>query len=218
MNARKTISLICIVLLGLSVANFFLTFRGSPAFNKSVRQEGLFGDWRVGIGAAHYDRPAYLFRLGYEYLNADATASGVTESRNELASAETALERAEKAVALFEESLSLDPANAHAWAALAWAHAMTGNIPSARAAMLASWELAPFNKALSIDRLTFMDMLTGPMREQQEIGLSKEELAHTHQDIESARRYRKGELAAILARSTTLTTIATQQVPSDTQH
>ncbi len=111
------------------------------------------------FNAAMYDRAEYLYELGTDYVLADTVASSATEGRDEIASLEVVLERADQAVEYLTESVRLDPADAYNWSALAWAHSLQGDLPAARAAMTNSWERAPYNMALSTTRLQFAELL-----------------------------------------------------------
>ncbi len=47
-------------------------FSDTPAFNANARSTGVFGDWRVPIGTAYFNRAEYLFQLGYGFIQSDA--------------------------------------------------------------------------------------------------------------------------------------------------
>ncbi|MCB1335638.1 MAG: tetratricopeptide repeat protein [Roseivivax sp.] len=134
----------------------------APAFNTDLRRDTVYGDWRTGYSADMYDEGAYLFQLGYGRVMADVLFSEDTEAIGEMADLDTAIRRAQEAVALLEESLSLDPGNAHAWANLAWAASMSGDAALAEKALRASWELAPNHLSLAARRMTLVAALTGP--------------------------------------------------------
>ena len=86
-----------VTLLAVAVTTASALSRDMPAFDERARVEGIFGDWRVPVGAALYDRSDYLFQVGFGYLQGDVVASAATEARDELASIETALSRAARA-------------------------------------------------------------------------------------------------------------------------
>jgi tetratricopeptide (TPR) repeat protein len=180
-----------------SLWNFRTVLWGSPAFFEEARIEGVFGQWRTRDNPSLYDRPTYLFQKGYGYLNADLIASEATEGADEIADVETSTQRAQEAVTLFEQSLRLDPANAHAWTALAWARLNTDQITNARLAMRGSWELAPYNAQLALDRLTFVDLLTGPLAQLLETPLSVAEKIYIARDMTVAERFWPTEFTAI---------------------
>jgi hypothetical protein len=136
-----------------------LALSGAPALDAEARRAGVYGDWRVPDTAALYSAPDYLFQLAFAYLQADAVASAATEGPDQVADNATATTRAEIARDLLEESLALAPADAHAWAALAWAEAMLGHDARARTALDASWQLAPSNLPLAGQRVALVQVL-----------------------------------------------------------
>ncbi len=179
--------------------NFSRVVATSPAFVEQVQLKGVFGEWGSRDSMANYDRAQYLFQKAYGYLNADLIASDATENAGELASAETGAERARIAQTLLETSLSLDPANAHAWTALAWARVNVSSIADARAAMQSSWELAPHHVELAIDRLNFVRLLTGPLDRQLQTPITAQEMAQVRRDLSTLARYRPDEFSSIMA-------------------
>lgn len=135
----------------------------SPAFNTELRRDNAFGDFVLLLGRDMYDRPAYLYQQAASFVRADLVAMGTGEDEDVVASPELAEARAEQAVALARESLSMDPGNAGAWMVLAWAHLMTGDPEASRAAMAASRRLAPYNFVLSEERVTLSLTLFDPV-------------------------------------------------------
>ena len=162
----------------------------SPAFSAENRVTGVFGQWHTRDNPALYDRPAYLFQQGYGFLNADVIATSAGETSAQIADVETGLTRSRRAVELLTESIALDPANAHAWAALAWARSSASTLADARKAMIASWELAPHNLQLAVDRLEFALMLTGPLRDLMQSPFSASERAGIARDLEVLQTHR----------------------------
>lgn len=149
------VRLLGIALLIAAAWNFSATLSGVPAFDRTARQDSIQGGWRLPLGSALYDRGEYLFQLGFGFANADdsiSTDATAIASEDFLA---LALERSERAEELLAEAVTLDPANAHAWAWLAWSQSMLGETESARETMRISWELAPFNRQLAATRLDF---------------------------------------------------------------
>lgn len=158
----RLVGLVTISLLaagGYSAANIV---SGTPAFNTELRQSTVYGDWRTGFSADMYDQGAYLFQLGYGRVMADLLFSEDTEAIGEIADIETAFARVDEAVVLLQDSLAVDPANAHAWATLAWAATMASDIDLAEQALTNSWDLAPFNIQLANRRMSLVATLTGP--------------------------------------------------------
>lgn len=194
---RSGMFLVSVLGLLLALWNFSAVLSDSPAFVEEARINGVFGEWRTRDNPSLYDRPAYMFQKGYGYLNADLIASEATEAADEVADVQTGTERARKAAELFEASLALDPANAHVWTALAWARVNVDSIAQARQAMLASWELAPNHAELALDRLSFVELLTGPLAELLETPLSEAEKAHIARDVIVAQRFRPREYELI---------------------
>lgn len=148
------VGLLLVGVLGMATA-----LDGAPALDPEARQAGVFGDWRVPVSAVLYDRADYLFHLGYGYVQADLLASAATEAREDLAEFDVALARAERAESLLMESVAHAPGNAHAWAYLAWARALRGEMESAARAMETSWTLAPHSLQLAPTRLSFFDLV-----------------------------------------------------------
>lgn len=125
-----------------------------PAFNSHLRVENVYLTEQAPIPVFMYDHADYLLQTGFSFVRADILPTAETEGLGESADIETAFERGLTAVQLIETSVSLDPANALAWDALAWAYMMTGEIEAAHVALTQSWSLAPFNRALAGSRLT----------------------------------------------------------------
>lgn len=183
----RTFCLICG--LAASIWAIRAVMVNSPAFTVENRVDGLFGQWRTRTNPALYDRATYLFQKGYEYLNADVIASAAGENADRTADNATGQARAEAATQLLTEAVRLDPANAHAWAALAWARTGASRISDAREAMAMSWNLAPHHFDLAIDRLAFMEMLAGPLLELLETPISPAELDHQRRDMAVVARF-----------------------------
>ena len=148
-----------VALLAIGIVSLFALARDLPAFDRSSRVEGLFGDWRVPVTIGLYDRSEYLFQVGFGYLQGDVTASSVTEERNELASMETALARAASARSALESSAYLAPGNAFTWGFLGWARAMEGDTMGALRALEISWSVAPYNFQLAPARINLLEVL-----------------------------------------------------------
>jgi len=136
--------------------NFVATFSNIPVIDEQIRRDSLDGGWTVAVGSDLFDKGQYLFQIGYGYANADDSMAKNTDEDNPMALAN---ERAELAVLYLSESVSVDPGNAHAWAALAWSEAALGNIDGARAAMVTSWKIAPYNMQLAATRPEFVALI-----------------------------------------------------------
>jgi len=137
----------------------FLILFAMPSFDRNARVDGLFGDWRVPIASALYNRSDYLYQVGFGLLQGDLVASSVTEERDELASLETALNRAARGRRALEASAALAPGNAYTWTFIGWAAALEGDLEGALAAMETSWELAPWSFQLAPVRLSLFELL-----------------------------------------------------------
>lgn len=136
--------------------NFVTTFSNIPVIDEQIRKDSLDGDWTVAVGSSLFDKGEYLFQIGYGYANADDSMAQNTDEGDPMALAN---ERAELAVTYLTESVSVDPGNAHAWAALAWSQASLGDIEAARSSMVASWTIAPHNRQLAQTRPEFIALI-----------------------------------------------------------
>jgi len=165
--------------------------------------------WRWELGPALYDRSEYLFQLGYGYLSTDSVASAATENRGEFASNETALERGERAVSLLTESLKLSPGNAHAWATLTNAQMLTDDLEGANQSLKRSWELAPHNASLSLQRLGIVEVMLQLTQDAKDFGLEEfappaftdEDLSRIETDIKVAQKFRTRQFDALMETS-----------------
>jgi len=146
-------------LLAMGGGSAFLILFAMPSFDRNARVDGLFGDWRVPIASALYNRSDYLYQVGFGLLQGDLVASSVTEERDELASLETALNRAARGRRALEASAALAPGNAYTWTFIGWAAALEGDLEGALAAMETSWELAPWSFQLAPVRLSLFELL-----------------------------------------------------------
>lgn len=167
----------------LALANLADTMEGAPAFDPDARIEGVYGDWHVGDSSAMHDRSDYLYQLANGFLYRGALDQ--TPGKGGETGPETA-------VRLLRESVSLAPANAHVWAALAWAHAMTADFEMAREAMRNSWRLAPYNLALAGPRLDFASFLAAD-----DLAFSEQEARGIRKDAETLSRFSRRSLEAV---------------------
>ncbi len=148
-----------LMLLAVGGGSLLLILRALPAFDQDARVSGLFGDWRVPVASALYNRSDYLFQIGFGLLQSDLVSSAATEERDELASIDVALERAGRARRALEASAALAPGNAYTWTFLGWAAAMEGDIEDAESALATSWTLAPWSLQLAPLRLNLFELL-----------------------------------------------------------
>lgn len=190
-----------VILLGLCVFGWVAIVtlvRTTPAYNADLRLETVYGSVGIPRSVAMYDRGSYLFEVGYTYVTADALFSADTEAVGELASPEESLARAEYAVELISEATTLDPSNAHAWATLAWARALSGGTPEEVLHDLRrSWALAPNNRALANQRLNLIGSLLEFSPEFGEL-FSEEDMAATLQDSTTLKRYDRGLFVSLI--------------------
>lgn len=154
-----------LLMLSLLVVSAFVTWRtlgSTPAFNPRLLSETIVGDSRTAISEVMYDPGAYHYQRGYGFLMADTIISADTEAEGEIAAPEVAQERATKAAEALQTAVSLDPGNAHAWAALAWARARLGDRKGSADALRVSWQVAPNNRVLAETRVNLAGLLSYP--------------------------------------------------------
>jgi|GEM_PF-2659672 len=205
----KFVGTLCVSIAALALVNGVKTLSDSPAFVEAARVDGVFGDWRLQTGPALYDRSEYLFQLGYGFLSTDSVASSATEDRDEIASNETAVERGERAISLLLESLKLSPGNAHAWATLTDAQLLTDDFEGAHASLKRSWELAPYNASLSIQRLGIVEVMMQLAQDARDFGLeelappafSESDLSRIEGDIQVAQKFRSRQFDILMENS-----------------
>jgi len=157
--ARYALTGAGLMLAWLAAMNTGRVIDMSPALEDEARETGIYGDWRVSVSPALYDRAEYLFQVAHGYVHSDTLASGTIEAGDEIADLLVIDERSSEAIALLEESLGLAPGNAFAWDTLAWAHGLSGDIEAAGQALSVSRQLAPHNLDLALSRLTLEMML-----------------------------------------------------------
>lgn len=154
------IGLVAVFALGASALGQVVI--NAPAFNAELRRDNAFGDTLVLFGRDMYDHPAYLYQQAASYVHADLVTLDAGETGSSVASLEVGIARAGTAIALLQESLSMDPGNAGAWTVLAWGHLMSGKTGPAMDALSRSWQLAPYNIALAEERLALGLTLLNP--------------------------------------------------------
>jgi len=175
-----------LLLLAMGGGSAFLILTAMPSFDRNARVDGLFEDWRVPISSALYNRSDYLFQVGFGLLQGDLVASSVTEERDELASLETALDRAARGRRALEASAALAPGNAYTWTFIGWAAALEGDPEGALAAMETSWELAPWSFQLAPVRLNLFELLVSLDVPEEPL---PSHLEAAGRDLETLRRY-----------------------------
>ena len=134
----------------IAISNIVLS---APAFNADHRRANVFDQDIPQIGSDMYDRSRYLMQQAVSYIRADLIPYSGGDNTEIIVSVETVMDRGAQAVALMEESLSLNPGNAHGWVVMAWAQLYSGNDTGALDALQASWALAPHNYSLAPERL-----------------------------------------------------------------
>lgn len=202
--SRILVTLCGLALFGIGYFAVGEVMAGAPAFNADVRRAGVFGDWRVNPGTSLYDRSEYYLQLGYGHLNADGLVNGAAESDGTGDDAIGGPDAIEKAVEFLEESVTLAPGNAHAWAWLAWAYASRGDGAKALDALEASWRLAPYHVHLAITRLTCFEVIK-TSSENTGIG-SDNEITRTgvRRDLDALARYNRRAFRDAMAQSDVL--------------
>jgi len=154
-----TTSTVAILLVG---GGSVLTLAANaPAFNAELRRGNVFDQPILAVGADMYDRASYLMQQAASYIRADLLPYADDPDRL-TAPVEVVAERGTQAVALMDESLSLNPGNAHAWAVMAWAQLYSGDTEAALESLQASWMLAPYNYGLAPERLDLVLVLFDP--------------------------------------------------------
>ncbi|MDU8944951.1 hypothetical protein [Ovoidimarina sediminis] len=152
--------LMMIALALISAAAIWSTLGQTPAFNPRLVSETLVGQGRLPMSHMMYDRGLYDFQRGYGFLMANTVITGAVGAQTRQFSPDLALERAERADAALQSAVRIDPGNAHAWAALAWARAKLGDREGALSAWRVSYRIAPYNKTLAGTRLNLAGVLS----------------------------------------------------------
>ena len=187
-----------LILLIFSGGSIWQTLKQTPAFNPGLLAETVVEGGRVFSNRAMYDPGTYAFQRGYGFLMAAVS--------KEVKTSEAAAEHTRLAVEALEIATIQDPGNAHAWAALAWAHAFLGDEIGAYDALRVSWQIAPNNKPLADTRLNLVGLLTDPEIELTEP--NKTDRAAIRQDIEVLSRFAPRAIAIYLERNPRLAVLA----------
>lgn len=138
------------------------TLGKTPAFNPQLVANTIIGDGRIFLSRMMYDQGEYEFQRGYGFLNADAVIAAETGLPGETASKGANRYRAFEARDALLSAVRIDPGNAHAWAALAWAYVRLDDLPESVNALRISWEIAPHNATLAKTRVNLVGLLTFP--------------------------------------------------------
>ena len=155
---RRAVFALALLVGGMQVAALALVVANAPAFRADLRRETPLGDWRILPGSDLFDRASYDFRVGYEYLQADAYAVTLSGA-DEIASAETARIYTQRAVDALSDSVAENPSDARAWLAYGWALFDAEDLDATRRAIEASWALAPHSVLMSLERLLLAELV-----------------------------------------------------------
>ena len=139
------------------------TLSKTPAFNPALRSESVLGDWRLVLNTSLYDPGEYEFQRGFGYIEAGSLFSDAVNADAETEALIDILStRSDQALASLETAVTSDPANAHAWAALALTHLRRADDQEALGALRTSWKIAPHNRSLADTRTNVVSLLTDP--------------------------------------------------------
>ena len=155
----KLARLMMLVLLVFSSLVVWKTLTQTPAFNRQLVSDTIIGEGRLFNSRFMYDRGAYEYQRGFGYLATTEKTPGFRSADAERASPAALKYRAYKAMDALETAVSLDPGNARAWVALAWARASLNDRSGSVDALRVSWEIAPNNRTLAIRRLSLVGIL-----------------------------------------------------------
>lgn len=151
--------LLSVIVLAGAVVNFSMVFSSSPAFNSDERLQSLDGDWRVSNMAAHYDKAEYLLELARTYLSDFDRPDDLGQAEGTPSVMQEPGARIRTALALLNQSVRLDPANASSWAYLAQAQGRFYNFGAMRDSLQRSWDLAPNDVQLAQLRLELLKQI-----------------------------------------------------------
>lgn len=178
----KLARLLTFVLLVFSGTVIWKTLTTTPAFNPHLVSDTIIGEGRLFNSQFMYDRGEYEYQRGYGYLAATEKEPGFRNSTEETASPAVLKYRAYKALDALETAIGLDPGNARAWVALAWARAGLEDVPGSVDALRVSWKIAPNNRTLANWRLNLVGVLTASATDP--VDLTEEDRAAVTQDTE----------------------------------
>jgi hypothetical protein len=156
MKLARCLMLLLLVFSGTVV---WKTLTSTPAFNPSLVSDTIIGEGRLFNSHFMYDLGEYEYQRGFGYLATTEKTPGYRNTAEDIASPAALRYRAYKAVDALEKAVSLDPGNARAWVALAWARASVDDLPGSTDALRISWEIAPNNRTLALRRLNLFGIL-----------------------------------------------------------
>jgi tetratricopeptide (TPR) repeat protein len=151
-----------LAILSIGTGSLVALISQAPAFNTELRRDNVYGQQLLQINRDMYDRSRYLMQQATSFIRADALPFGDAETGLVAAPLDVAEERGVQAVALLEESLTINPGNAHGWATMAWAQLYAGFVDESLDALRASWRLAPYNYSLTLERIDLALILFDP--------------------------------------------------------
>lgn len=136
----------------------------APALNEGLQVEGAAGTTRLLDLPSMYDDGKYLYQTGYGYLNAPMTSlvqnfQDTDGTAREIEPFEAIVGYLTQAGTHLEQSLRLDPANAHAWLAYARTQTALEALDRADLALSNSWHLAPSMTSLARKRIPLIGSL-----------------------------------------------------------
>lgn len=135
---RATAAILPLLLFCALVSAVLKSLRVAPAVSVDWLQASAAAS-AYPSGSALYDVPAYLMALAEGHL---ARAFDTRDAAS-----------AEKASALLEQAISVAPADAYLWTALAWTRLALERPEEALDALDQSWRLAPHNVTLGGERV-----------------------------------------------------------------
>jgi hypothetical protein len=176
-------------LCALALANLTTLSGKLPTVDADARIADPSGEWRRVSSGALYDLAAYRYESGLRFLLI-AFESG-------------AVAPATRARALFTASARRAPADAYTWTMTAWAAGFQEDATAATRALRRSWNLAPYNAALSRERLAIVRAFERPLtaREQRDVA----------RDLRVALRQHTAFTRSLLAQSARLAEIASAE-------
>lgn len=151
----RIVSLIFLIGYGM----FLFSWMGrTPAYDGDLRAPAANGDEVLIDTTSMYDHSRYLFEIGYTYVFPDIDALfSVDAPDTPPPSFEEVQLRAQQGLQYLEQSVEINPKNAHTWMTIAWAHGLLGAHPDIVFEPLrTSWELAPYNRILADRRLALV--------------------------------------------------------------
>lgn len=201
MKPERTVffaNLFATALLALSILGFWFAFQNTPAANTDLRRENVAGQWRIGNSNAMFNSAEYMFQIGQSYLSSGMLVQDDGAIGAENFSLDNELENMAKAETHLKDSLDQRPGNAHAWTALAWVYSSTGNDDAMYSALEKSWQTAPNNLQLSIDRLLMIETIASFSEENAKANLLANYANHISTDLLVAQTFAARNLKEIL--------------------